>query len=73
MAAFVPSLWEGWPAEWASPQWSQLGPKFDTLVDTAWAALDLNASVLSAMPVYRVRNGQVLYDLNGLTKIPYRP
>jgi len=60
MAAFVPSPWDGWPASWASPQWSQLGSKFDNLVDVAWAALDLNASVLSAMPVYRVRNGQVL-------------
>lgn len=59
MAAFVPSLWDGWPAEWASPQWSQLGSKFDDLVDTAWAALDLNASVLSAMPVYRVKDGAV--------------
>ena len=60
MAAFVPSLWDGWPASWASPQWNQLGSKYDGLVDTAWAALDLNASVLSAMPLYRVRNGQVL-------------
>jgi HK97 family phage portal protein len=60
MAAIVPSPWDGWPANWSSPQWSQLGPKFDNLVDTAWAALDLNSSVLSAMPVYRVRSGQVL-------------
>ena len=60
MAAFVPSPWDGWPASWASPQWNQLGPKYDSLVDTAWAALDLNASVLSAMPLYRVKNGAVL-------------
>lgn len=60
MAAFVPSPWDGWPASWASPQWSQLGSKFDDLVDTAWAAIDLNASVLSAMPVYRVKKGQVM-------------
>jgi HK97 family phage portal protein len=60
MAAFVPSPWDGWPASWASPEWGQLGPKFDELVDVAWAALDLNASVLSSMPVYRTRNGQVL-------------
>jgi HK97 family phage portal protein len=60
MAAFVPSLWDGWPASWASPQWNNLGPKFDDLVDTAWAAVDLNASVLSSMPIYRTKNGAVL-------------
>jgi HK97 family phage portal protein len=60
MAAFVPSPWDGWPASWASPQWNQLGPKFDSLVDTAWAALDLNASVLSAMPIYRTQNSAIL-------------
>jgi HK97 family phage portal protein len=60
MAAIVPSLWDGWPANWASPTWGSLGPKFEELVDTAWAALDLNSSVLSAMPVYRTRSGTVL-------------
>ncbi len=62
MAAIVPSPWDGWPASWASPQWSQggLGSKVDELVDVAWAALDLNSSVLSAMPVYRARGGRVL-------------
>lgn len=59
-AVFVPSPWDGWPASWASPEWDQLGPKFDSLVDTAWACLDLNSSVLSSMPVYRVRDGRVL-------------
>jgi HK97 family phage portal protein len=60
MATLVPSPWDGWPASWASPTWSQLGPKFDDLVDVAWAALDLNASVLSTMPLYRVKDGKVL-------------
>jgi HK97 family phage portal protein len=60
MAAVVPSPWDGWPASWASPQWGSLGPQFEELVDTAWAALDLNSSVLSAMPVYRTRGGVVL-------------
>ena len=57
MAAIVPSPWDGWPDGWAA-QWDS-GPLGD-LVDAAWAALDLNASVLSAMPVYRTRDGQVL-------------
>jgi HK97 family phage portal protein len=60
MTAFVPSPWDGWPSSWASPQWSQLGSKFDDLVDAAWAALDLNSSVLSAMPLYRVKAGAVM-------------
>jgi HK97 family phage portal protein len=60
MAAIVPSPWDGWPATWASPQWGQGGSKLDELVDVAWAALDLNASVLSAMPVYRTQGGRVL-------------
>jgi HK97 family phage portal protein len=60
MAVIVPSPHDGWPAKWASQTWNNLGSKFDELVDTAWAALDLNASVLSAMPVYRTRDGQVL-------------
>ncbi len=59
-SAIVPSPWDGWPAGWASPMWGTLGPKFEDLVDTAWAALDLNASVLSTMPVYRTRAGQVI-------------
>lgn len=67
MAAFVPSPWDGWPANWASPQWNSLGPKFDELVDTAWAALDLNTSVLSTMPVYRTRGGAVLPPTSWMT------
>jgi HK97 family phage portal protein len=60
MSAIIPSPWDGWPASWASPQWSQMGSRFDDLVDTAWACLDLNSSVLSAMPVYRTKAGQVM-------------
>ena len=43
---------------WPTPDWtSTLG--MHRLVDTAWAAVDLNSSVLSAFPVYRLRNGTV--------------
>ena len=60
MAAFVPSPWDGLPSGWA-PQFSgRLSAKLEDLVDTAWAALDLNSSVLSSMPIYRTRNSQVL-------------
>jgi HK97 family phage portal protein len=49
--AIVPSPWDGWPAEWATPSW---GGYVQTLTDTAWMCLDLNASLLSTMPPYLV-------------------
>ncbi len=57
----APSPWAGYPAEWGSPGWqangnSSAGP-MSKVVDAAWAAIDLNSSVLSSMPVYRLRNG----------------
>ena len=54
-----PSPWSGWPASWSVPNWD-FGSRFNELVDVAWACLDLNASVLSAMPVYRTRGGLVV-------------
>lgn len=50
-----PMPWSGWPADWATPNWSG---RFNDLVDTAWMCLDLNASILSTMPPYTVRNGE---------------
>ena len=44
------SPWDGWPDSWAMP----LPGRVEDLVDTAWAALDLNASVFASMPVYMV-------------------
>ena len=55
----LPSPWSGWPAEWAVPNWD-FGSRYNELVDVAWTCLDLNASVLSSMPVYRTRGGQVI-------------
>ena len=61
----APSPWSGYPAEWGSPGWaangnssSSAGP-MSRVVDAAWAAIDLNSSVLSSMPVYRLRRGVV--------------
>lgn len=51
------SPWSGWPADWATPNW-QGG--LQKLIDTAWACLDLNSSILSTMPVYRMRSGRVV-------------
>ena len=47
----IPSAWSGWPADWWPPVW---GGKVSQLTDTAWACLDLNASVLATMPPYLV-------------------
>jgi HK97 family phage portal protein len=52
------SPWDGWPAEWSLPSW---GP-VENLVDTAWSALDLNASVFSSMPPYLVNAAPSLPD-----------
>jgi HK97 family phage portal protein len=53
------SPWSGWPADWAVPAWDS-DSRFNELVDVAWACLDKNSSVLSAMPVYRTRSGEIV-------------
>jgi len=50
--AIIPSAWSGWPSDWWPPRWQ--GSSGSTLGDTAWACIDLNASVLAAMPPYLV-------------------
>jgi HK97 family phage portal protein len=55
----LPSPWSGWPAEWNVPSWD-MGSRLNELVDVAWSCLDLNARVLSGMPVYRTRGGDVI-------------
>jgi len=60
LPVLYPSPWSGWPAEWSTANWSGAMGK---LVDTAWDSIDLNASVLSTMPVYRTRNGEVVDSL----------
>lgn len=48
----IPSAWSGWPADWWTPYWN--GRSTSRIGDTAWACLDLNASVLATMPAYLV-------------------
>lgn len=55
-----PSAWSGWPAQWSTPSYdkpSTPGLKMSKLVDVAWAAINLNSSVLSSFPPYMLRNG----------------
>jgi Phage portal protein len=47
---FHASPWDGWPAEWNLP----LLGGVEQMVDVAWQALDLNASVFASMPPYLV-------------------
>ena len=54
-----PTAWSGYPDTWATPNWGQ-PDKLRALIDVAWACIDLNASVLASMPVYRMRNGKVI-------------
>jgi HK97 family phage portal protein len=57
--ALSPSPWSGWPAEWSTPAWDW-NSRFNSLVDIAWTCVDRSATVLSAMPVYRTRDGRVM-------------
>jgi phage portal protein BeeE len=66
LPAVMPSPWDGWPSSWGAPQWD-FGSRFNELIDIAWACLDLNASVLSTMPVYRTRNGAVVEPESWMT------
>lgn len=59
LPSFFPSPWAGWPAEWSTPNWD-FGSRFNELVDVAWRCLDINASVLSCMPVYRTSGGRIV-------------
>lgn len=59
-----PSPWDGWPAEWSTPQWQG---SIQKLVDTARDCIDLNASILSAMPVYRVQSGSIVSPLSWMS------
>ena len=60
----APSPWSGYPADWGTPGWAVAGGRgsggaMSRVVDAAWAAIDLNSSVLSSMPIYRLREGVV--------------
>jgi HK97 family phage portal protein len=58
LPAVMPSSWDGWPADW-STSWD-MNSRFNELVDVAFMCLDLNASVMSTMPVYRTRGGRMI-------------
>ena len=55
--------WSGWPVEWDTPNWGNgargLGDIINR-VSVVFGASDLNASILSTMPPYRVRDNKVI-------------
>jgi HK97 family phage portal protein len=55
LSTMLPTPWDGWPTGWGT-NW-QIDSGINTLVDVAWACLDLNSSIISSMPVYRLREG----------------
>lgn len=56
-----PSAWSGYPDSWSTPTYqSQQQSQLKNLIDVAWACIDLNASVLATMPVYRMRDGRII-------------
>ena len=66
----APSPWSGWPSEWGNPGWNStagFNAGVNKLVDAAWAAIDLNCSVLASMPVYRLRQGVVIPSVEWMT------
>lgn len=55
----VPSAWNGWPSEWETGWSTTTTSGINKLIDIAWACIDLNSSILSAMPVYRLQSGEI--------------
>lgn len=57
--------WSGWPVEWSTPNWGDAAGGLAAMINrvsTVFGAIDLNASILSTMPPYRVQ-GAVVIDL----------
>lgn len=57
--AVTPSRWPGWPTDFLDPTWDGY-TGFNALVDTAWACLDLNSSVIGSMPPYLTKGGEIV-------------
>lgn len=59
--------WSGWPVEWNTPTWGQGAPggigAIIARVSVVFGAIDLNASLLSTMPPYRMIGDTVVDPL----------
>jgi len=52
--------WSGLPSNWDTPEWQSVTTGVGKLVDIAWQCLDLQSNIVSAMPVYRTKDGRVI-------------
>lgn len=61
--------WSGWPVEWDTPTWGSAVGIGDIIqrVSVVFGAIDLNGSILSTMPPYRVRDGKVIDPLGWMS------
>lgn len=55
-----PSAWDGFPTGWQTPDWNSADAGITKLADIAWGCVDLNAQIIASMPVYQLRNGQIM-------------
>lgn len=58
--------WSGWPVEWNTPNWGDAAGGLAGIINrvsTVFGAIDLNASVLSTMPPYRLQGVAVVDPL----------
>ena len=58
LTVFAASGWDGWPGTWNTPIFADTG--ISGLVDAAWLCIDLNARILSTMPIYKLRGGRIV-------------
>ena len=61
-----PSSWSGYPESWSTPAYTAQA-KAKSLIDVAWACIDLNSSVLASMPVYRMRGGRIIDSVSWMS------
>jgi HK97 family phage portal protein len=62
--------WSGWPVEWSTPNWGSSVGGINALVNrvsTVFGCIDLNSSILSTMPPYRMINQKVGSTLPWMT------
>jgi HK97 family phage portal protein len=57
--------WSGWPVEWSTPNWgTSVGtPELLARTSAVFGAIDMNSSILSTMPPYRLSGTQALPSL----------
>jgi HK97 family phage portal protein len=61
--------WSGWPVEWSTPKWGATVGMANLLnrVSTVFGCLDLNSSIMSTMPPYRMVGSVVVDSLPWMT------